>query len=230
MQQTHTGNNLGVEPLSQLLDELLGQDILSRLAKVMTLIAKGRPVPVGDVAESLGISQEDAKAWLAKFGAELDEEGNLLGLGLTSVPTPHTFEVDGHNFYAWCAGDTLIFPAILGKSARVESTDPISGAKIRLIAMPQGVQEIEPGTAVLTWPKFADSSDIRGTVCYPSLWFASRETAQEYASKNGGVTIRTPEEFRETLKAIPEKLRTNPGPREYAKATPKQSTARLGCR
>ncbi len=199
-----TENHLEEEPLGRILDEL-GPGLLSQLTKVLALLAEGRPVRIGEVAESLHVSRDEAKAWLVRFGAEFDAGGDLVGLGLTSVPTPHKFEVDGHSLYAWCAGDTLIFPVILGKTARVESTDPISGAKVRLVATPQGAEKIEPSTAMLSWPRHADSSDIRGTVCYPSLWFASRETAQKYASKNSGVTIHAPEDFRELLKVFEKK-------------------------
>ncbi len=198
MQQNQTDDCLGEEPISQVMDEL-GKNQVSQIAKVLTLLAEGRPLPVGEVASSLLLPLEDAKAWLEGIGAEFDSNGSLVGLGLTSVPTPHKFQVNGHSLYAWCAGDTLVFPAILGKTAEVESTDPISGVKIRLTSTPNGVQNMEPNTAVLSWPTHADASDIRGSICYQTLWFASPETAQKYASKNGGMTIRTPAEFREEV-------------------------------
>ncbi|MDE1852548.1 MAG: hypothetical protein KGI38_02240 [Thaumarchaeota archaeon] len=220
MEQTQTERRSREEPLSQLLDEL-GSGLLSQLAKIMTLLAEGRPVAIQRVADRLLLSEEDAKSWLVDLGAEFDAAGDLIGLGLTSVPTPHAFRVNGHDLYAWCAGDTLLFPAILGMTAQVESSDPISGAKIRFTATPQGARGVEPRTAVLTWPKHADSSDIRGSVCYPSLWFASPETAQSYASKNNGLTVRTPDEFNELLKIVPEKL--------GAQSTPKKTKAGLSC-
>lgn len=41
---------------------------------------------------------------------ELDEQGRVVGMGITLNPTPHHFEVDGTNLFTWCALDTLIFP------------------------------------------------------------------------------------------------------------------------
>jgi len=228
MTQTQEESCSAQEPLGQLLDEM-GSESMSQFAKVLTLLAQGKPVAVGKVAEGLGMLEKDAKTWLVKYGAEFNNSGEVVGLGLTSVPTPHAFEVDGHHLYAWCAGDTLIFPVILGKTARVESTDPISGARIRLIATPEGVQNLQPATALLSWPKHADSADIRGSVCYPSLWFASEETARKYASENEGVTIRNPEEFREFLQVIPGKIRIAAGHEERSTTAPPTTSERPKC-
>lgn len=199
------GNNTSEKLVQQLLDEL-GSDFLSRLAKVMEMLAEGRPVLVGEVMDSLHLNRDEAEDWLVKNGAEFNAAGNLVGLGLTNVPTPHEFQVNGHNLYAWCAGDTLIFPVILGRMAHVVSSDPISGAKVRLTVTPNGVEEIEPRTAVLSWPTEMDSCDIRGSICYPSNWFASRETAEKYMAERGGVTILTPDEFRGISGLIGERI------------------------
>jgi hypothetical protein len=50
---------------------------------------------------------------------EYDETGRIIGYGITLDPTPHRFEVDGRRLYTWCALDTLIFPAVLCRAARV---------------------------------------------------------------------------------------------------------------
>ncbi len=39
---------------------------------------------------------------------------NVVGWGLTFIPTPHRFRVNGHTFYTWCALDALTIPALLG--------------------------------------------------------------------------------------------------------------------
>jgi alkylmercury lyase len=57
---------------------------------------------------------------------ETDEQGRIVGSGLTLRPTPHRFALDGRQLYTWCALDTLIFPVVLGQGATVES--PCHGA------------------------------------------------------------------------------------------------------
>lgn len=170
------------------------------------MLAWGRPLGVDEVAGELHLPLEDTKAFLTRMGAELDKKGNLVGLGLTSVPTRHAFKMDGHDLYAWCAGDTLLFPLMLEKTAHVVSTDPVSGAKIRLTVGPEGVKAMEPSTAVLSWPARMDAKDVRGTVCYPSNWFASRETAGRYAQEHPGVSILSPDEFREVSRFFERRL------------------------
>ena len=197
--QNYTPNELA----KSLLEDLGGPDSFVQVAKIVRLIAKiANPVPVAKVAEALNVSSKDAKDLLARYNAELDENGNLLGLGLTMVPTNHVFEVDNYKFYAWCAGDTLIIPMMLGQIAHVESVDPISGAKIRLTTTPEGAQNVEPRTTVLSWPIRPNSGDVRASFCDVTHFFASRETALEYASRTRGVTVLTPEQVREIFGII----------------------------
>jgi len=185
--------------------EELGSEFLAQMTKILVLLTRGRPVAVSEVAADIGMSQDDTKELLLKYGGEFNKSGELVGLGLTSAATPHKFEVDGHRLYAWCAGDTLIFPALLGKTARIESLDPISRETIRFTSTPGGPQDLQPSTALLSWPRHADAASIRESVCYPSLWFASEATARKYAAENPGVTIRSPQEFREFLRVLPER-------------------------
>lgn len=193
----------------QLADELLdemGTETFNQIAKVAGLIAEeGLPVPVTEAAKTLRMSLEEARAFLVRTGAEFDEKKNLVGLGITLVPTPHSFEVKGKELFTWCAGDTLIFPMTLGQTANVRSLDPVSGARIKLIASPHGVESIEPSTSVLTWPNSPDSDRIRESVCNVTHFFASRETAEKYASSKRNVTILTPKEVHEIFEIIGKK-------------------------
>lgn len=50
---------------------------------------------------------------------EWDQNGNVLGYGLTLRPTAHRFEIDDQTLCKWCAFDTLIFLALIGKPARL---------------------------------------------------------------------------------------------------------------
>lgn len=197
-----------MDPENKTLTEQIGQlvadlepDFASQI-KILGLLAEGRPLEMSEVAGELHLPLDKTKLLLTRMGGEFDERGSLVGLGLTSIPTRHAFEVNGHELYAWCAGDTLLFPLMLGKTAKVVSIDPVSGEKIRLTVGPEGVRTMEPSTAVLSWPASMDAKDIRGTVCYPSNWFASRETAQRYASEHPGVGIITPDEFRKVSRFL----------------------------
>src|SRR2546428_80182 len=89
---------------------------------LLRLIARGEPVSPADIASETGLSIDEVTTRLVSFpDAELDEEGKLVGMGLTLRPTQHRFKIDGRDLYTWCALDTLMYPSLLGVTAQVES-------------------------------------------------------------------------------------------------------------
>ena len=85
-------------------------------------LAMGGPVSREKLAGALGWSGARVATVLEQApGTEYDDEANIIGLGLTLRETSHVFEVDGRHLYTWCALDTLMFPALTGKIARVTS-------------------------------------------------------------------------------------------------------------
>ncbi len=67
---------------------------------------------------------------------EYDAQGNLVGSGLTLVPTAHQFRVEQRALFAWCAFDTLTYPVELHLSAQspraVRSPEAAFGSRSRL--------------------------------------------------------------------------------------------------
>jgi alkylmercury lyase len=113
-----------------------------------------------------------------------------VGFGLTLIPTPHRYEVDGRNFYTWSADDAMFFPAWFGHTAVIEFPDPIGGEKIRLTVTPEGVESVEPITAVVS-RKYGgvDLENVRGTGCHYGHFFVSRKTASAYAALHAGLGL-----------------------------------------
>jgi alkylmercury lyase len=104
--------------------------------KLFQLLLEGKPVPPDRLAAYLHRSQKEVADLIE--GAKLDKDGNIVGFGLSIVPTAHSYQIDGRQFYVWCAGDAITFPLLHKSTAVIESPDPISGEKIRLISTPQG--------------------------------------------------------------------------------------------
>jgi len=157
------------------------------------LLEEGNPVSAEKVASRLQISRDEATVILKELrvrGAEFDEQGNFVGMGLTLIPTPHRCETNGRTFYTWCADDAIIVPAMFGRTAVIESPDPISGEYVRLTVTPGGVERVEPATAVVS-RRFVGGTfeDVRGTVCNYGHLFASPETASEYAARHSGARL-----------------------------------------
>lgn len=157
------------------------------LIALLRLLASGDPVDVTTLAATAGRTIEETRARLAKVPAtEYDDEGRIVGQGLTLRPTPHRFTLDGEELYTWCALDTLIFPLILDREAHVESASPASGEPVRLVAGPRGVCDVEPATAVVSLVNPEDMTEIRSAFCNQVHFFTSVNDAQSWLETNPG--------------------------------------------
>src|SRR5438128_10203248 len=106
---------------------------------LLTLLAEGMPVRKGAVARALGRPEWDVVDLLAQIPSlEFDDAGDIVGAGLSLRPTMHLFEIGGRRLYTWCALDTLIFPAMLGRTARVTSPCAATGASVALSSAQKG--------------------------------------------------------------------------------------------
>lgn len=81
--------------------------------------ARQRRVAVEQIATSADRPVVEAERLLrSQPGTECDDNGRLVGLGLTSRPTDlptyrptdHRFSVKGQSLYTWCATDTPFAP------------------------------------------------------------------------------------------------------------------------
>lgn len=157
--------------------------------QTLQLLANGCHVPPDEVAMRLQVPTDKIISTLHGFGAEFDKDGNIVGVGLSLVPTPHIYEVDGHRLYTWCAVDALLFPIMLRHTAHIESRDPVTGERIQVTVSPDGIQKVEPKNAVVSWVKSADVTNIRGSVCHYVHFFSSPETASKWMAENPDKTF-----------------------------------------
>ncbi|MFN2545186.1 MAG: organomercurial lyase MerB [Actinomycetota bacterium] len=157
---------------------------------LLRLLARGKPVAPVEIAAATGVPQEEVKARLAAFpDTEFDEDGNLVGMGLTLRPTQHRFEIDGRQLYTWCALDTLMYPSILGTSARIESPCRATGDLVQVEIGPEGIERVDPATAVVSIVMPEDSCNLRGGFCNEVHFFRSQEAAGEWFRAHPGALI-----------------------------------------
>jgi alkylmercury lyase len=164
----------------QLANGLRGEhDALCRV--LVRFLAGGHPVTPERLATALQMTAEQVAEALASLAdLEVDSSGNVVGWGLTFIPTPHRFLVQGKQFYTWCALDALTYPALLQVVASVESSCPVSGAPVTLSVTPTGVHDLTPPGSVvsLVIPEPGSSCNgDRGSFCHQSLFFRSRRDA-----------------------------------------------------
>lgn len=173
-------NNRLVSPNESGLDPAL-------LVPLLRLLAAGEPVTVTDLADAAGRSEEVTRSSLAATPeTEYNDEGHIVGLGLTLRPTRHRFTVDGEELYTWCALDTLIFPVVIDRTATIESTSPTSGGTVRVSVTPAGVTSVEPATAVVSLVNPEDLTAIRSSFCNEVHYFTSAEDAQPWLEVHPG--------------------------------------------
>ncbi|MDQ3853345.1 MAG: organomercurial lyase [Thermoproteota archaeon] len=167
--------------------------------QALQLLANGRPVPPEDVATRLQVTPDKVISTLRGFGAEFDENGNIVGVGLTLIPTPHIYKIDSRKLYTWCAVDALSLPVILKQNAEIESSDPVTGEKIHITATPDRVEKVEPKTAVVSC---VDPTNIRGSWDHYVHFFSSPKTASKWIAEHPDQTFYRANDVYKALKDI----------------------------
>jgi alkylmercury lyase len=158
------------------------------LIKLQKLLLEGKPVSPDRIAADLYLTPKEVTDLIE--GAELDQDGNVVGFGLSIVPTPHSYQIDGRQFYVWCALDAITFPFLHNSTVMIESRDPISGEKIRLTSTPEGVQNADPSKTVVSFvPGINSPENIRANFCNFTHFFTSEATASEYVVRHPGLVI-----------------------------------------
>jgi alkylmercury lyase len=166
-------------------------DVLSWIqAPLLSLLARGEPVAVEDIAAATGKPVETVSRLLPTLPSiELDTDGRVIGAGITLHPTQHRFEVGGKQLYTWCALDTLVFPAIIGQPAHITSPCRTTGAPVRLTVKPDAVSAIDPPTAVVSIVTPSDVSNVRSAFCSNIHFFSSQEAASPWLDQHPTATV-----------------------------------------
>lgn len=172
--------------------EQVGRD-LNRMALcrvIIPLLAEGQPVSLEDVATAVGSSLDEVAAVINEhMNVEYDENGRIVGAGLTLRPTPHKVLVDGRTLYTWCALDALMYLPLLERLVQVESLCAATAAPLRMTVTPQGVEALDPPTAVISILKPEKGSSVRQAFCNHVNFFRSAEVAAPWLAHHQAATI-----------------------------------------
>lgn len=168
--------------------------------RTMQALAKGKPVSPDQLAKIWEMPLEQARSVLAgavaSGRAEIDSQGDLVGGILSLTPTAHRISMAGKQLYAWCAYDAIYAPGVVGKSARIASTDPVTGESITMTITPAGVADVRPEGSVVSI--VGTETDTRAGPksprCSQMLFFESRDSAHKWLQGRADVTILTMEE------------------------------------
>lgn len=176
-----------VEHLAIAIATSLSWERMASFLPLMRLLSRGDPVSREQLATVLGRPEAIVAEVLRQFeDVVYDEEGRIVGAGLSLLPTLYRFEVQGHALFTWCALDTLIFPLWLGHPAQVSSVCPATGQSIHLNVTPERLEYFDPPSGVLSLliqDGLATCCNIREAFCAYSQFFSSREAAAPWLSQ-----------------------------------------------
>lgn len=162
--------------------------------QIYRLLASGQPVPLESIASETGLSLEDVQAILTRWpGVSYDDVNRIVGYwGLALGKTTHRFEVNGQTLYTWCAWDTLFIPQIIQSTARVESTCPVTGERIRLTVAPDRIEKRSPEDISMSFIAPGASNIHRNLItnfCRYVHFFISPFAGRKWSSENEGTFI-----------------------------------------
>jgi alkylmercury lyase len=179
------------------------QDIVCR--QILQMLAKiGQPIAPTQLAVCLQMSQQDLATHLARVpDTEFDEQGNIVGWGITLLPTPHQFLLPERRLFTWCAFDTVLFPPMLQVKARVQSVCSETGDSITFAATPEGIEDLTPHTSVLTLVLPEQRCDcVRETFCLQSLFFQSEQAVSTFLTSHPAAIVLSIEEAARVGRAV----------------------------
>jgi alkylmercury lyase len=156
----------------------------------LDLLARGKPASPEEIAAASRKSPEEVRAALERFpSAEWDEQGRVVGLGLTLQLTPHRLQLEGRTLFAWCALDALLFPVLLGRPASIESPCRGTGEPVHIEVTPAGIQAVDPPSAVVSIVAARDLANLRRLGCNNTHFFSSAEASSRWLERHPEATI-----------------------------------------
>src|SRR5215217_478681 len=172
-----------------------GRAFLEIIPPTLDLLARSKPAFPEEIAATSAKFPEEVRAALDRFpSTEWDEQGRVVGLGLTLRLTPHRLELEGRTLFAWCALDALLFPVLLGRPASIESPCRGTGEPVHIEVTPAGIEAVEPPSAVVSIVVARDLANFRRVSCNNTHFFSSPEAASRWLERHPEATILPAEE------------------------------------
>lgn len=187
---------LSHEAIAQGLTELLqascnGQTALWR--EILLLLVQGTPVTIERLAQAMNTDQVHVRSMVQQVSKiEYNSAGQIVGAGLSLVPTKHHLQVEEQSLFTWCAFDCLAYPVVLQKTATVISTCPLTSTIITMQVGPDAVTNIEPAEAyiaVVLPSSEAICEDIRTSFCNQIHFFAARAVAEQWYETHANAIV-----------------------------------------
>ena len=191
-------------PLDRISEAILGlhpplEGTEQRLSLALyRLLAAGEAVSIEGLADAAAVERGQADTVVSGWpGVYRDARGRVIGYwGLTIAKTRHRMRIAGKKLHAWCAWDTLFLPELLETAASVESSCPVTGARITLQIGPEGV-EAEGKRPLVSFvapdPRKAIEDVVRN-FCHFIYFFATEQAGRKWAREHPAAVLATLDE------------------------------------
>lgn len=190
--------------LAELADKVVGaeprfDDTGQRVAVALyRMLGEGAPVFLSRLASVLGMTEEAVRDTLECCAVFYNRAGAVIGFGGLTVAEmpPHRLIVDGRKLHTWCAWDSLFLPGILGKAARVESVCPETRLPVTMTVTPDGVVELTPPTAVVSFltPDRRFDQNVIDSFCHFVHFFQSPAAGEKWTARHPGTFLLSVDE------------------------------------
>ena len=172
-------------------DRLCGRHEHVCIALIRNLAA-GQPVSAAQLAADIVMEEPAVNAVLQQMSdVAYDGDGQVIGFGLSLVPTAHQFTINGQTLYTWCALDTFLYTALLGQPSQVVSHCPITAREITLAMTPERIIEVSPASSVISLvvPDGPIADCRRSAFCNYGHFFATAEAGATWLNDRPNGTI-----------------------------------------
>lgn len=163
------------------------------VAAIYTALLRGQPISVDELSAQTGWATHTLTELLSSWpGVYLDGADRLVGfMGVAIQPMAHQVELDGARSWAWCAFDPLFVLPLVGRTGRVTSQCPVTGEYISLTVSPEGVADVSPPGAVVSFllPDRKFDADVQASFCHFVLFFASPDAGQRWTALHPGTFL-----------------------------------------
>src|SRR5215212_6659334 len=154
--------------------------------------AAGQPVPAAHLAADIAMEEPAVSAVLQQMSdVAYDGDGQVVGFGLSLVPTAHQFTINSQRLYTWCALDTFLYTALLAQPSQVVSHCPVTARPITLAMTPERIIEVSPVSSVISLvvPDGSIADCRRSAFCNYGHFFATADAGATWLDGHPNGTI-----------------------------------------
>ncbi len=162
-----------------------------------------KPITVRELSDSIRastvvVNEEERRIAVSLWGlladgrpASLREVAARARVDQAVVESALVHAEGGEPIHAWCALDPFLIVPVIGRAARVESNDPVSGEPIAMTVTPNEITDVSPASVVVSFlvPDKPFDQEVIQSFCNFVHFFTGTQTAEHWAQGRDEIVI-----------------------------------------